>query len=103
MHDIWRPVKNIPFGDFRAWFSTLYEDKRDMMSDCVKPQWGIADRKSNRMVTVCRGRSNTDEVLRIFCTKDEGNALYKMMVKMDNHGYGRHEVNKWLRENGAKI
>ena len=103
MHDVWRSNKSIPFGDYRAWFWTLYEDKRDIMSDCVRPQWGVANCNKNHMVTVCEGRSNVDEVWRIVCTKDEGNGLYRMMVKMDNNGYGRNEVNKWLRENGANI
>ena len=103
----WRVSKSIPFGDYTAEFLVLYEDKRDVMCDSPRPEWGVADCEDNRAIHVRRnsGLSNrfgeVDEV-RFCVSRDEGNRIYREMVKIDNHGYGRFAADEWVRERSGK-
>jgi len=94
----WRMNKKIPFGDNEASFMTLYEDKRDVMCDSPRPEWGISDQPVNRCVEV----DGPDGRVVMRVTKEEGNALYREMVKIDNFGYGRAQARAWVRERMGK-
>lgn len=94
----WRTSKRIPFGDNEAVFQTLYEDKRDAMCDSLEPEWGISEQTVNRRVRI----EGPDGCLVMRMTKEEGNALYREMVKIDNHGYGRAQVRAWVQKKVAE-
>lgn len=79
----WRVNKSFDStnGGFTARFLTLYEDKRDIMSDCVRPEMGVASVEKNRRVEIKLGWGSGKE----FCAvvnRDEGNRLYKELVKI---------------------
>lgn len=95
----WRTSLRIPFGDNEAVFQTLYEDKRDVMCDSPQPEWGISDQIKNRRIRI----EGPDGCLVLNVTKEEGNALYREMVKLDNHGYGRAKVRAWVKEKVAEL
>lgn len=102
MRSIWKMNKEIPFSaGMKARFYTLYEDQRDEMSDCVRPQMGIAERKNNRRVEVVDLHGIT--IFYKECDRETGNAMYKEMKPLDRHGYGKWECLDWLREHGAQI
>jgi hypothetical protein len=100
MRSEWRFNKRINFGDYEVEFRTLWEDKRDIMCDSPVPEWGISDALKNRQIYV-RGR-NSAESLRMIVSKEEGNAIYREMVKIDNHGYGCAEARAWVAEKAAR-
>jgi hypothetical protein len=84
-----------------ARFWTLYEDQRDTMSDDIRPEWGIAECKNNRMVEVVDLYRRT--IFSVECDRETGNAMYKEMKPLDRHGYGRAECFEWLRQHGVNI
>ena len=95
-------VKEIPFSsDFTAKFYTLYEDKRDVMCDSLRPEWGTADCTKNHRVTVVDRRGIT--VFSRDVNKNEGNAMYREMKPLDRYGYGYALCVEWLRKNGANV
>ena len=101
MDSEWRFNKRIEFGDYEVEFRTLWEDKRDIMCDSPRPEWGISDREKNRSVWI-QNRYGNREALRLIVSKEEGNAIYREMVKIDNHGYGRAAARAWVAERMEK-
>ena len=98
MNRVWRINKVIDFGNNRATFMTLWEDARDVMCDSVRPDWVISDREKNRKIRI----EGDDGTVTLNVSKEEGNALYREMVKMDNHGYGRAQGREWTKERIAE-
>ena len=91
----WRKNKSLDFinSGIHAEFSTLYEDQRDIMSDCVRPIMGISDRDDNRRVEILDG----SKVL--FC-REVGNQMYRDILeisKMWNPYKQREAVKQWSR------
>lgn len=97
MVDTWKMNKEIPFGFGTARFYTLYTDGRDAMCDSYLPQWEVSHQKRNRMVVVY-DTVKREEVFRKMVTKEEGNATYKEMAKLDRHGYGAQDCREWVRK-----
>ena len=99
---IWKMNKEIPFSaGMTARFYTLYEDQRDMMSDSVRPEWGISSWTNNRRVEVVDRYGVT--IFSKECDRETGNAMYKEMKPLDRYGYGSAECFAWLRQHGARI
>ena len=98
----WRLNKEIPFSaGYTAEFRTLYEDKRDMMCDSVRPVMGISDCPKNRKVSVKDFRGIT--IFSKEVSKEEGNQMYLEMKPLDRHGYGKFECREWLKAHGVDI
>jgi len=104
MYKEWRTNKSVSFvnSSLCAEFATLYEDKRDVMSDSVRPEWGVSDRARNRRVCV----NEWGKVL--FCEeveRDEGNRMYRDLVeigRMWNSNKQRAAFDEWAK-NGGEI
>ena len=94
----WHLNKRIPFGGYEARFSTLYEDKRDIMCDSLRPEMGVVGCERNRMIEVYDIYNSC--VFTKICTKEEGNAMYREMKSLDRCGYGRFDCIEWMRKNG---
>ena len=94
MYSVWKLVKSIDFknSSITAKFYTLYEDKRDIMSDAWKPQMGPSDLHK----VVIEHRDKT-----LFCRevgRDEGNRMYKdivVMSKIWNPYFSQGAVEEW--------
>ena len=67
-------------------FMTLYEDMRDVMSDSVRPEWGISDRVKNRRI-VWRGLDRRD-VRACEVDRDTGNEMYRRVIAVSRPGSG---------------
>lgn len=99
----WRNNKTVYFINsvLRAEFQTLWEDQRDEMSDCVRPDMDISHKARNRRVIIVEGR----DVL--FCrevTAEEGNLMYKSIIqlaKMWNPFKQRAAVEEWAENEGS--
>lgn len=77
----WKLNKKLDFGYYDAYFYTLYEDARDIMCDSYRPEWVVARyTDKNRMVELRDGFRN-ETVWSRRVTKDEGNELYREMVR----------------------
>lgn len=100
MRGEWRESKAILFGDYDVRFLTLWVDTRDVMCDSPLPEWQIAEGEKRiiRLMSMYDHRDNL--VLRV--SKDEGNAIYREMVRIDNHGYGRAAAREWVAERRAQ-
>ena len=85
------------FGDYDVRFMTLWEDMRDVMCDSPRPEWAVSERDKNRAIRIMNLYEPGDSLL-LRVSKDEGNEIYREMVKIDNHGYGRAEARKWVAE-----
>lgn len=92
-------VRNKEFGTrgFVASFSTLFEDARDQMSDCVRPCWEVSERRENRLVEI-RDSFNMATLLRKVCSKEEGNAIYRKLVALCRAGADADEIRHWIAE-----
>ena len=82
----WRVNKSVyvPYAG-KVVFMTLYEDLRDVMSDSVRPEWGVSPRVKNRRVEWCdsSGRVVAREV-----DRDTGNEMYRKVVAVSRPGSG---------------
>lgn len=98
MRKIWtvKTVKN--FGAISATFMTLYEDQRDIMSDSILPEMGIAHCAKNRKVTLKIGLR---EIYTVLCSKEEGNEFYLKLRKLFRDG-GHKAIVKWVEEEKAR-
>lgn len=83
MREEWRVNKEMGSvnGGFSCRFLTLYEDKRGVMCDSLRPEWGVSDIEKNRRVEVRFGWGSGKE----FCVevdRDEGNRLFVELKKI---------------------
>lgn len=104
MYGEWRKNKTVQFinSGLMAEFSTLYEDKRDIMSDSVRPEWGISDREDNRRVVI---RDGTDTVCAVQVSAEDGNRMFLDVVELSrmwNPHKQRAAVENWVK-NGGKF
>ena len=87
-----------------ARFYTLYEDKRDVYSDCVRPEWGISGKEKNRRIEVRDGGFHGDAVFCKDVSRDVGNMMYRDIVeisKMWNPFKQKDAIKEWS-ENGGQ-
>lgn len=83
----WRVNKTVgvPYtGDVQ--FLTLYEDQRDIMSDSVRPEWGVANRVKNRRVMWYDVGGRVIESREV--DRDTGNEMYRRVVAVSRPGSG---------------
>ena len=82
----WRLNKSVsvPYAG-KVEFRTLWEDKRDVMCDSPRPEWGVADCEKNRLVewTDLRGKRSVAVV-----DRDTGNEMYKRVAALTKPGSG---------------
>ncbi len=82
----WRVIKsvNVPYaGEVK--FMTLYEDLRDVMSDSVRPEWGISPVVKNHRV---EWRDLDGRVIAREVDREIGNMIYKKVVSVSRPGAG---------------
>lgn len=106
MYGEWRGNKTVQFinSALRAEFMTYYEDKRDIMSDCVRPSWGISDLEKNRKVVIYDG-GGSKSVFSAQVSAEEGNRLYMDIIELSrmwNPYKQRAAVENWAK-NGGKF
>lgn len=102
-HSEWRTNKTIYFVNsvIQAKFETLWEDQRDSMSDCVRPDMGISHSSRNRRVSITEGRNV------FFCrevTSEEGNLMYKDILEISKmwNPFKQHvAMEEWARTDGS--
>lgn len=106
MYGKWKVNKAVDFCNsaLRAEFKTYYEDQRDIMSDSVRPEWGISEMENNRKVVIYDG-CGSEAVFDVQVSASEGNRLYRDIVELSkvwNPFKQRAAVDEWA-QNGGKF